>query len=163
MLRRPGELATHRAAAAEVMIMETGPPSLSSRDLNCLRLSIALRTSRVRAATSLRLSVAVPAAKSSRAPVTTPCRRRRSDQPRRAVVAAQAARRLTLPAGPVHAVHERRAVCMCSGAIYWTGIGRVVYALSGPHCSRSPATTREPDLVAAIAAKYSRGASAIST
>jgi len=61
-----------------------------------------------------------------------------------------------LTSWPSAAVHERRAVLHVFRRIYWTG-SSVVYALSEPHCSRSPATTPRTDLVACHAAKYSAG------
>ena len=107
--------------------------SLSARDLELLRQSIALsRESMLRgkhpfAAIVADASGAIVscAGNNSMPPDGDPT------QHAELGAAAQAARRLTLDAlAECTLFSSAEPCCMCAGAIYWTGIGRVVYALS---------------------------------
>ena len=118
--------------------LSTSPPStaaanLSTRDLELLRLSIALsHESRLHGrhpfaalVADARGDVVATAGNNSMPPEGDPT------QHAELVVAAQAARKLTPETLAQCTLYtSAEPCCMCSGAIYWTGIGRVVYALS---------------------------------
>src|SRR5258706_9155616 len=106
---------------------------LSARDLELLRLSIALsHESRSQGRHPFAALVAdasgdivATAGNNSMPPEGDPT------QHGELVVAAQAARKLTPESLAQCTLYtSAEPCCMCSGAIYWTGIGRVVYALS---------------------------------
>ncbi|SFP93891.1 tRNA(Arg) A34 adenosine deaminase TadA [Variovorax sp. PDC80] len=108
-------------------------PSLSPRDLELLRMTIALsEESKARGRHPFAALVAnehgevvVTAGNNSMPPEGDPT------QHAELVAAAQAARLLTpeqLARCTLYTSAE--PCCMCAGAIYWTNIGRVVYALS---------------------------------
>ena len=109
------------------------PATLSARDLELLRLAIRLSAeSRARGRHPFAALVAdadgqvvTTAGNNSMPPEGDPT------QHAELVAAAQAARKLTpgqLAGCTLYASAE--PCCMCAGAVYWTGIGRVVYALS---------------------------------
>src|SRR5258706_17557 len=106
---------------------------LSARDLELLRLSIALshesrsqgRHPFAALVADARGDVVATAGNNSMPPEGDPT------QHAELVVAAQAARKLTPETLAQCTLYtSAEPCCMCSGAIYWTGIGRVVYALS---------------------------------
>lgn len=109
------------------------PETLSARDIELLRLSIRLSSeSRARGRHPFAALVAdangevvTTAGNNSMPPEGDPT------QHAELVAAAQAARRLT-PEQLARCTLFTSAepCCMCAGAVYWTGIGRVVYALS---------------------------------
>jgi len=114
-------------------MMETVAPNLSARDLELLRLSIALsHESRARGRHPFAAVVAdaggeifASAGNNSMPPEGDPT------QHAELVAAAHAARKLTpQELARCTLFTSAEPCCMCSGAIYWTGIGRVVYALS---------------------------------
>jgi tRNA(Arg) A34 adenosine deaminase TadA len=114
-------------------VVPATPATLSARDLELLRLAIRLsEESRARGRHPFAALVAdangdvvVTAGNNSMPPEGDPT------QHAELVAAAQAARRLT-PEQLAHCTLFTSAepCCMCAGAVYWTGIGRVVYALS---------------------------------
>lgn len=108
-------------------------PAPSHRDLGLLRESIALSAeSRSRGRHPFGALVAdrdgvviVRAGNDSRPPDGDPTRHAEL------VAAAMAARRLTPEALAGSTLYSSaEPCCMCAGAIYWCGIGRIVYALS---------------------------------
>ena len=115
----------------------SSPPAaasgLSARDLELLRLSIHLADeSRSRGRHPFAALVAdadgevvVTAGNNSMPPEGDPT------QHAELVAAAQAARKLTPEQlAKCTLFTSAEPCCMCAGAVYWTGIGRVVYALS---------------------------------
>jgi tRNA(Arg) A34 adenosine deaminase TadA len=113
--------------------MSTHTPPLSARELDLLRLSIALsEQSKARGRHPFAALVAdengkviAQAGNNSMPPEGDPT------QHAELVAAALAARQLTpeqLQRCTLYTSAE--PCCMCAGAIYWTGLGRVVYALS---------------------------------
>lgn len=109
------------------------PPSLSARDLELLRMTIALsEESKARGRHPFAALVAnehgevvVTAGNNSMPPEGDPT------QHAELVAAAQAARLLAPEALARCTLYtSAEPCCMCAGAIYWTNIGRVVYALS---------------------------------
>ncbi|MGS0743062.1 nucleoside deaminase [Glaciimonas sp. GG7] len=109
------------------------PPNLSTRDVALLRQSIALsEESKQRGRHPFAALVAdedgnvvVTAGNNSMPPEGDPT------QHAELIAAARAAQKLSpeqLARSTLYTSAE--PCCMCAGAIYWTGIGRVVYALS---------------------------------
>lgn len=109
------------------------PDSASAQDLDLLRRTIALSAeSRARGRHPFAALVAdaqgriiASAGNNSMPPEGDPT------QHAELVAAAQAARRLAPDALARCTLYtSAEPCCMCAGAVYWTGIGRVVYALS---------------------------------
>jgi tRNA(Arg) A34 adenosine deaminase TadA len=114
-------------------ILPSTPVTLSVRDLELLRLSIKLSDeSRERGRHPFAALVAdadgevvATAINNSMSPEGDPT------QHAELVAAAQATRKLTPEQlAECTLFTSAEPCCMCAGAVYWTGIGRVVYALS---------------------------------